>query len=55
MSRDASDDKVLALGVTAQADATISGDRDLLDLVSHEGIPDLTPVQFLVQLRESKA
>jgi putative PIN family toxin of toxin-antitoxin system len=52
-SRDADDDKFLALAVTGQADAIISGDRDLLDLVSHEGIPILTPVQFLQRLRES--
>jgi putative PIN family toxin of toxin-antitoxin system len=52
-SRDADDDKFLALAVNGQADAIISGDRDLLDLVSHEGIPILTPVQFLQRLRES--
>ena len=54
-SRDADDDKFLALAVAGQADAIISGDRDLLELVSHEGIPILTPVQFLQLLRESKA
>jgi putative PIN family toxin of toxin-antitoxin system len=55
ISRDADDDKFLALAVTGQADAIISGDRDLLDLVSHEGIPVLTPAQFLQRLRESEA
>lgn len=54
-SRDADDDKFLALAVTSQADAIITGDRDLLELVSHEGIPILTPAQFLERLRESKA
>jgi uncharacterized protein len=54
-SRDADDDKFLALAVTGQADAIISGDRDLLELVSHEGIPILTPARFLEILRESKA
>jgi putative PIN family toxin of toxin-antitoxin system len=54
-SRDVDDDKFLALAVTGQADAIISGDRDLLGLVSHEGIPILTPAQFLQRLRESEA
>lgn len=54
-SRDADDDKFLALAVTGQADTIISGDRDLLDLVSYEGIPILTPAQVLQKLRESEA
>jgi predicted nucleic acid-binding protein len=54
ISRDADDDKFLALGVTGQADAIISGDRDLPELVSHEGIPVPTPAQFLQRLRESE-
>jgi len=49
--RDADDDKFLALAATGQADAIISGDGDLLELVAHEGIPVLTPAQFLRQLR----
>jgi putative PIN family toxin of toxin-antitoxin system len=55
ISRDADDDKFLALAVTGQADAIISGDADLLELVAHEGIPVLTPAQFLQLLRESEA
>jgi putative PIN family toxin of toxin-antitoxin system len=51
-SRDSEDDKFLALAVTGQADAIISGDRDLLDLVAHEGIPILTPAMMLQRLRE---
>ncbi|MEZ5459247.1 MAG: putative toxin-antitoxin system toxin component, PIN family [Steroidobacteraceae bacterium] len=51
-SRDSADDKFLALAVTGQADAIISGDRDLLDLVAHEGIPILTPAMMLQRLRE---
>lgn len=51
VSRDPDDDKFLALAVTGQADAIISGDNDLLELVSHEGIPVFTPAQFLQQLR----
>jgi uncharacterized protein len=53
ISRDAEDDKFLALAVTGQADAIISGDSDLLDLGSHEGIPELTPMQLLLRLREA--
>jgi len=53
-SRDVDDDKFLALAVTGQADAIVSGDRDLLELVTHEGIPILTPAQFLQRLRESE-
>lgn len=55
ISRDADDDKFLALAVTGQADAIISGDGDLLELVAHEGIPILTPAQFLQRLCESEA
>jgi putative PIN family toxin of toxin-antitoxin system len=55
ISRDADDDKFLALAVTGQADAIISGDSDLLELVTHEGIPILTPARFLQHLFESKA
>ena len=54
-SRDVDDDKFLALAVTGQADAIISGDGDLLELVVHEGIPILTPAQFLQRLLQSEA
>lgn len=47
VSRDVDDDKFLALAVTGQADAIISGDGDLLELVTYEGIPVLTPAQLL--------
>jgi uncharacterized protein len=55
ISRDADDDKFLALAVTGQADAIISGDRDLLDRLSHEAFPILTPAQLLRRLRASEA
>ncbi|MEI8298761.1 MAG: putative toxin-antitoxin system toxin component, PIN family [Pseudomonadota bacterium] len=54
ISRDVDDDKFLALAVTGQADAIISGDGDLLELVTHEGIPIITPAKFLQLLRESE-
>lgn len=53
ISRDADDDKFLALAVTGEADAIISGDRDLLELGTHEGIPILTPAQFMERWRAS--
>ena len=52
VSRDPDDDKFLALAVTGQADAIISGDRDLLELAAHEGIPVLSPAEFLRHLQE---
>ena len=55
ISRDPDDDKFLALAVTGQADAIISGDRDLLELAAHEGVPVLSPAQFLQHLRESES
>jgi putative PIN family toxin of toxin-antitoxin system len=55
ISRDADDDKFLALAVTGQADAIVSGDGDLLVLAAHEGIPIFSPAQILVHLREPEA
>lgn len=39
---DPDDDQVLACALAAQADAVVSGDRDLLDLKNFRGIPILT-------------
>jgi uncharacterized protein len=50
-SCDPDDDKFLSLAAIGAADAIISGDRDLLDLVSYQGIPTVTPQQFLSALR----
>ena len=55
ISRDPDDDKFLALAVTGQADAIISGERDLLELAAHAGVPVLSPAQFLLHLRESES
>ncbi len=49
-SCDPDDDKFLSLATIGAADAIISGDRDLLDLVSYQGIPIVTPQQFLQRL-----
>jgi uncharacterized protein len=45
VSRDPSDDAVLALATASQADLIITGDADLLVLGSHTGIPILNAAQ----------
>ncbi len=45
--RDANDRMVLALAFAANADALVTGDRDLLALDGRFAIPILTPVAFL--------
>ena len=49
--RDADDDWVLATAITAQADAIVTGDKDLLVLKSYEGIPIVTPRGFLALMQ----
>ena len=48
--RDPKDDKFLAAALAGQADYIISGDADLLVLGRFQGIPILTPAEFLVRL-----
>jgi putative PIN family toxin of toxin-antitoxin system len=48
--RDPDDDKFLALAVSGDADAIISGDKDLLDLRTYDGIPIMTPAAFMQAL-----
>lgn len=45
--RDADDDKFLAIALSAEADCLVSGDKDLLDLHPFEGLPVMTPADFL--------
>ncbi len=52
ISRDPSDDWVIACAIAGCADAIVSGDRDLLDLVSVGDIPILSARQFLTRLKE---
>ena len=47
VSRDPSDDTVLALAVASQADLIITGDADLLTLGSHAGIPIIDPAEAI--------
>jgi len=50
-SRDSDDDAVLAVATAAQADLIVSGDDDLLTLVSYNGISIVDPAAALVRLR----
>jgi putative PIN family toxin of toxin-antitoxin system len=52
ITRDPNDDYLVALAVAAQADALVSGDRDLIDL-EDPPVPVLTPRTFLDRLGES--
>jgi predicted nucleic acid-binding protein len=45
--RDPKDVMILACAVGGKADFIVSGAKDLLTLVSYEGIPILTAEQFL--------
>jgi putative PIN family toxin of toxin-antitoxin system len=47
ISRDPSDDVVLALAAASQADLIITGDADLLTLGSHAGIPIIDPAEAI--------
>lgn len=47
---DPDDDHVIACAVAARADAIVSGDRHLLDLKQHQGIPILTVQQALARI-----
>ncbi len=48
--RDPKDDKFLEAALVGQVDCLVSGDADLLDMVSFEDIPILRPSEFLARL-----
>lgn len=50
--RDPNDDKFLEAALAGDADCLVSGDSDLLDIVSFEDIPILRPTEFLTRLRD---
>jgi putative PIN family toxin of toxin-antitoxin system len=50
VSRDPSDDEVLALAAASQADLIITGDADLLTLGSHAGIPIIDPAEAVIRI-----
>ena len=45
--RDSKDNKILAAAIAANAGAIVTGDLDLLVLIEFNGIPILTPQDFL--------
>jgi putative PIN family toxin of toxin-antitoxin system len=48
--RDVDDDFILAVALTAKADAIVTGDQDLLVLKQFQGIPILNPRDCLARL-----
>lgn len=52
-SRDANDDHILACAMAAAADVLVTGDKDLLVPGEFEGIPIVTPREFLAALGAS--
>ena len=50
VTRDPKDDAIVACAVEGKAQIIVSGDQDLLVLQAYQGIPILTPRQFLEQL-----
>jgi len=53
VSRDPSDDEVLALAAASRADLIITGDADLLTLGSHAGIPIIDPAEAITRISDS--
>ena len=45
--RDPDDDMVLALAIAAKVEFIVSGDKDLLSLVSFEGVPIIPPADAM--------
>jgi predicted nucleic acid-binding protein len=50
---DPADNTVLEAAVEGQADFVVSGDHDLLDIGSYEGIEIVTPARFTTILASS--
>jgi uncharacterized protein len=53
ITRDPSDDQVIACAVAARADYLVTGDDDMLVLAEYQGIRIVTPRQFLDVLEAS--
>lgn len=53
VARDPDDDKLLACALEGNADYLVTGDHDLLDLGSYQGIPIITAAAFLQMFEES--
>jgi uncharacterized protein len=52
--RDPDDDWVLATAVAGEADVIVTGDKDLLVLKRHQGIPIVTPRGFFELLQRKR-
>jgi putative PIN family toxin of toxin-antitoxin system len=52
--RDHDDDEVLAVAIASRSDAIVTGDKDLLILKSHAGIPILSPRQLVELMDQGK-
>ena len=48
IEHDPADNRVLEAAVAAQADCIVSGDADLLEIVSFEGVRIVSPREFIV-------
>lgn len=53
-SRDPDDDWVLATAIAGQAEAIVTGDGDLLELRSFQGVAILTPRQLIEQITRTR-
>ena len=51
--RDPKDNMILEAAADGSANVIVSGDKDLLVLEAFEGIPIVTPVEFLASLNEA--
>ena len=54
VTRDPTDDKVIAAALETGAEYIVTGDKDLLTLVKYEGVGILTPARFISAIREQQ-
>lgn len=52
--RDPDDDKLLEIAIVGRADYLVTGDQDLLILNPFQGIPIVTPAEFLATLAQRR-
>ena len=50
VSRDSKDEKILACGREGKAEYIITGDQNLLEIATYEGIPIVTPREFIEKM-----
>jgi uncharacterized protein len=54
VTRDPTDDKVIAAAIEAGAQYIVTGDKDLLTLGEYEGVAIVSPARFLISLGEKQ-